>query len=320
MGRKPLTLRAAVAPVVLSLFGVLVVAAPDAGAAPTYKAAVGYPTQGSDPQIIHQGSTPQDAMLATSVPTQGSGSDTHNDFAAAGPAGLRASSRSTFTLTTGPEEPFGGSGQSLGLANATSEVDDLVFAGTGTTFTTSLNLDLSGTFATDVNAFFNTVTPGNGGAAATGASTTVRVQVVITDPFFPFTAQGDVFVFDQTVDSNGNQSGSLFDSRSITTKNFTLRTGRFYRMLLVLQANTDSSYGASGVKNVNLFADSLSDFSHTLTFKAGGDVFNLPAGFTANSAESQIVANSFVPEPDADFELAAFAFGGLCVVDRRCRR
>ena len=41
------------------------------------------------------------------------------------------------------------------------------------------------------------------------------------------------------------------------------------------------------------------DFGSTLTFATTGDVFNLPSGYTANSAQAGIVDNHFIPEPSA---------------------
>lgn len=68
---------------------------------------------------------------------------------------------------------------------------------------------------------------------------------------------------------------------------------------------------------------STSEFSNSLDFPIGSDLFNLPAGYTANSATSFIVDNHFmpttlaVPEPDVAvlFSVGLFALGA--VVRRR---
>jgi hypothetical protein len=117
-----------------------------AHAAAVYTASVGYPTDESNPVITHQGDMSVDASYAVSVPTMGTGADTHNEFAAAGPAGLRASARTTLTLTTDPGVRYGGSLDSLGLAAASSMIDDLRIRGGGGTVTAPMNLDLSGSF------------------------------------------------------------------------------------------------------------------------------------------------------------------------------
>lgn len=44
-------------------------------------------------------------------------------------------------------------------------------------------------------------------------------------------------------------------------------------------------------------ANGFVDFSRTLGFPTSGPVFNLPAGFTVNSAEGVIVNNQFVSVP-----------------------
>jgi hypothetical protein len=57
------------------------------------------------------------------------------------------------------------------------------------------------------------------------------------------------------------------------------------------------------------------DFSHTLIFPTDGSVFNLPPGFTANSAEGDIVNNRFVsPAQSATPEPASLTLFGLGVV------
>jgi hypothetical protein len=56
-------------------------------------------------------------------------------------------------------------------------------------------------------------------------------------------------------------------------------------------ANPAESYTASA--NV--------DFGNTLTFASDRPVFNLPAGYTANSTEAGIVNNIFVPPPPGDY-------------------
>src|SRR5262249_37407402 len=82
--------------------------------------------------------------------------------------------------------------------------------------------------------------------------------------------------------------------------NFTLTTGTPFSVFLDLRTLAIGSFsfeaGLAGVKTFDLF--SLADFSHTVSFATGGPVFNLPDGYTVNSASAAIVNNRYlVPEP-----------------------
>ncbi len=46
---------------------------------------------------------------------------------------------------------------------------------------------------------------------------------------------------------------------------------------------------------VSIFADGVSDLSHTVSFPSAGPVFNLPDGFTVNSESGLIVNNRYLP-------------------------
>jgi PEP-CTERM motif-containing protein len=80
--------------------------------------------------------------------------------------------------------------------------------------------------------------------------------------------------------------------------------------------------GTSGAK-VSAFADSINDFSHTLSFAASGPVFNLPTGYTVNSVDGGIVDNHFVtstvPEPGTLILLGAGLLGMAGAFRRKLR-
>jgi hypothetical protein len=71
------------------------------------------------------------------------------------------------------------------------------------------------------------------------------------------------------------------------------------QLAVVGTATANSGFDAFLVKRV---AEAASSFSHTFSFATAGDVFTLPAGYTVNSVEGNIVNNRFVglaaePEP-----------------------
>jgi hypothetical protein len=109
--------------------------------------------------ITNHDSTAVHATLNSSVPTIGFGMDSLNQFAAAGPNGLRASAR------------------------ATMRFDDLqirrVNGDRSGTTQASLNLDLSGTSLANVNAFADSSEPGSTAYAYASAAATV----LVTDKF-----------------------------------------------------------------------------------------------------------------------------------------
>lgn len=57
--------------------------------------------------------------------------------------------------------------------------------------------------------------------------------------------------------------------------------------------------GTSGQFPTSVFSQAQSDFSHTVSFSTTGPVFNLPDGYTANSASGMIVNNRWVGAPAA---------------------
>lgn len=99
-------------------------------------------------------------------------------------------------------------------------------------------------------------------------------------------------------------SGSIFTSGTYTVPVNT-------PVLIQLQLDTQVyTWATSGHSNT-----ATSDFQHTLSFARSGSVFNLPAGFTANSSDFGIVDNRFsVPEP----RLTAIA--GTCLILMLLRR
>lgn len=62
-------------------------------------------------------------------------------------------------------------------------------------------------------------------------------------------------------------------------------------------------------------SSATADFSHTLEFSSGVDVFNLPAGYTVNAGDF-LVDNRMVPEPSMVL-LQLVGLLGLAITRRR---
>lgn len=99
----------------------------------------------------------------------------------------------------------------------------------------------------------------------------------------------------------------------ITTQPFTVQAN--VPFLLEIQIQAGASGSGSFASQVPWTAEADSDFGNTLSFSTTRSVFNLPADYTANSADAGIVDNLFsVPEPAT---LSLLALGGLAVIRRR---
>ena len=89
-------------------------------------------------------------------------------------------------------------------------------------------------------------------------------------------------------------SGVLVTPEAVATINspFTLD------LTLLAGASASYNYGGTTTASTNALAAAHSNFSNTLTLgSSNGQVFNLPAGYTANSIDGMIVNNRLVPEP-----------------------
>jgi hypothetical protein len=299
------------------LLGFLIIGTSVAQATPLYTATVGDGQDGY-PTLTRNGPMAVEATLNSSVPVGDNATDTKNQFAAAGPSGLRASPRVTLSAAYSGSIPVLGDASDIGFADAKMQLDDVRFRGingdrSGSTLA-SLNLDLSGTFLTNVNAFADPGNPAMYGASAR-ASASVSVMVSVTDPIFG-TVQGDSFSFFQSNDTSGNLTGSLFDSGRFTTKPFSFYNGIDNKLTIELYIRVQGDAGGFST-SFDAFADGLADFGHTVTFATSGPVFNIPDGYSVNSVEAQISGNLFVPEPAS---LTLLGVGVVVVLGWRSRR
>jgi hypothetical protein len=191
-------------------------------------------------------------------------------------------------------------------SRATLIFQDMVVSGpAGGTVSTSLNLTLDG-------SHFGSVTSDPDGLAI--ADSTVNMAVSVNG-----VGVGDGH-HEVSVDSSSNTIGTVGlhmlanGIGNIVTPAFNVQSG--VPFLVKLELDTQASVTGEFSNIAGLTAAANTDFSNTLSFPLEGPVFNLPNGYTANSADAGIVNNSFVvPEPGS---LVLFALG--CVGFSACRR
>lgn len=108
---------------------------------------------------------------------------------------------------------------------------------------------------------------------------------------------------------------------SITLNDITLDLGGVYELSAWISSDVQSGLSATAGAQTVLDLD----FGHTMSFPTSGSVFNLPEGFTLNSADGAIVNNQWIdPRPAVvPVPAAVWLFGsalmGLGVVTRRGR-
>ncbi|HTR37308.1 MAG TPA: PEP-CTERM sorting domain-containing protein [Bryobacteraceae bacterium] len=213
-------------------------------------------------------------------------------------------------------------------------LDDVVFSGPTDSVTTALNLALAGSMSATASA---------GGAFQYGAEGAANVT------FDGYLTDNDQFAFEFGGSMSNNQwngsyvsgtscftsSGLLGDTQgcgsAVESVGSTVGTDQFdvpigVPLTLVMTLNTNA--GVAGYVNGNGSADATggANFIDTVSFPFSGVVFDLPDGYTVNSAEGMIVDNHFVgaentsavPEPGSlPILLAGFAAIALLHLRRR---
>jgi hypothetical protein len=201
-----------------------------------------------------------------------------------------------------------------GRGTASAHFDDFVISGPTGPITTSFNLFLEGT----VGAL--TAGPLAGSISQASAAVIVETRVngilVTADPFFQ--DRVSLLVRDGVVEErntgmlrNWSADPGQHGSLSFTTPLFTVDANEPFQIDISLTA----AGGAFEFMRFGAVTEGFADFASTLEFPSAGPVFNLAAGYTANSPDAHILNNQFgggsgpvdVPEPGSIVLLLAAA-------------
>lgn len=198
--------------------------------------------------------------------------------------------------------PWGGGGSGA----ARFRLDDLVVSPLiggplASSVPLSLNLNLHGSqIATASTNDASRFTSGSGGSSQvtlSGSLAGVSFSGTRTVRY----SLGDT---DATVEESGILAGFTGDDL-LTTDTVNILVGRPFTLGLQLGAS------ASGLALItHLSAEGDASFADTLSFPTSGPVFNLPNGFTVNSADGLIVNNNWVGAPAAVPEPTSLALLG----------
>lgn len=220
----------------------------------------------------------------------------HRSSAAAnlGSVGVVATSQAAGTFNLGS----GQAPSANGRAFAEFTIDDIVFSGPTTLFETSVNLEVSGslmdistplssgvvtTAATSVDIFAS-FGIGTSTTTLTGRQTTRYVQSGFNPPSTDQFFEGEDLV------------GVSFPS-TLTLEPFQVSTGLTYELTVSLFVSSSAKLGGipGNTHSGDVTASAL--FGSTANLPLLADVFNLPAGYTANSISANIVDNAWLGTP-----------------------
>jgi hypothetical protein len=203
----------------------------------------------------------------------------NNAFGAAGPGGLHADANSRFYT----DNPVGSGDNVDAVANAYMTLDDVVISGPAGMITTSYTIHLTGTLeaSKDLQA-----TSEFSGAAA-------RVEVILFGNG-QFLNDSAAAKYNDLPQRGSGLLQNFTGSDDLTSAPFTVTANQAFTVVLELGIDAQSVLAPDDTGS----ASAAAHFGNTLTFVTDGPVFDLPAGYTANSISGNIVDNHSVPVPE----------------------
>jgi hypothetical protein len=178
------------------------------------------------------------------------------------------------------------------LADASAYVlyTDMVISGpVGGAVSTSLNLHLDGSHIAGDSTIV--------GFGQTFASSLVDISVAIEGtPLADGVHSVSVVSGGNPVVSSVQMLANWDTSHDFSTPAFTVTVGVPFQVKLFM--HTQASVGAFPYNTAGFSAEANADFSNTFSFATTGNVFNLPAGYTATSAQAAILNNTVIPAPE----------------------
>jgi hypothetical protein len=217
--------------------------------------------------------------LAETDPISGYSFDyVNNAFGAAGPGGLHADANSKYFT----DHPAGSGANVDAIAAAYMTLDDVVVSGPAGTIMTSYTIHLTGT----LEASKDLQASGLSAAAA-------RVEVILLGNGQSLSDSAAAKYNDVPQHGSGLLQ-NFTGSDDLTSAPFSVTANQAFTVLIELGIDAQSVLAPDDTGS----ASAAAHFGNTLTFVTDGPVFDLPAGYTANSISGNIVDNHFLPVPE----------------------
>ncbi len=277
---------------------------------------------GSAATATYSQSVPILTSVINSTDTPAVGLTSSDSAADAGSGGVHASATAQANYIISPDET-GGSGNTTAEALASAVYDDFVITGPpgASCVDGSANLSLSGSVFAD----------GNADSALGYARNAIVIDADAGSGFLEGTydAQSQTDSSGALLPTSITGTGALAGgpSASYSTSTSCLPVGVPFQVDFELAVYSQAlAVGGSGGGSVDIQA--VTDFSDTFGFSTVGPAFDLPTGYTVNSAEAGIINNVFtlgspptttVPEP-ASLSLFSIGLTGLWALRARRQR
>lgn len=197
--------------------------------------------------------------------------------------------------------PTGQDTMSQGYNTAESTVTDMIFSGPGPNVNTKLNLLWSGVMGHSVESVNgNTYTNSNTSLDINGSIRRPSSTTFLSFSGYISVSKEQYGLNPQTtgIYDGGILTGAYPPSGPLVTAEFNVPTGEPLSFKLVMATNSGTLLLSTSVPAAaEGSATSKADFGGTVHLPTSGPVFDLPAGYTVNSVEANIVDNEWMGTP-----------------------